>query len=186
MVPAAAPFACGSVARTAFRAIPARTERDDRTLTGASRRERHIGTYVRLPRVSPSSGSPAHLLFTARALQAGDGRGLPGSLDLDEFAVESARDLAGQIIDRVDRPVGHVVAPCLRLHGVGPNPMAAFGARLPRHAANRTRRRAPPRVLRGRRKHQWRTNEGHEEHGTGRRPELSAAVSLAAAPADQV
>ena len=44
----------------------------------------------------------------------------------------------------------------------------------------------PLAVLRGRRKHQWRTNEGHEEHGTGRRPELSAAVSLAAAAAVKV
>jgi hypothetical protein len=43
-----------------------------------------------------------------RALHAGKGRRLPGGLDFDEFAVESARDLAGLIIDPMDDPVWHV------------------------------------------------------------------------------
>jgi hypothetical protein len=49
-----------------------------------------------------------------------------------------ASDLAGLIIDRMDGPVGHVVAPCPRLQGVGLNPMTAFGTRFPRHDAYRT------------------------------------------------
>jgi hypothetical protein len=76
-------------------------------------------------------------VFAVCALHAGKGRGVPVGLDFDEFAVESAGDLAGLIIDRMDGPVGHVVAPGARLQGVGLNPMAAFGARFPRHDAYR-------------------------------------------------
>jgi hypothetical protein len=44
-----------------FRAIPARTERDDTTLTGASRRERHIGTSGVLAEV-PMWHPPAYFV----------------------------------------------------------------------------------------------------------------------------
>ena len=87
--------------------------------------------------------APCEFLFAIRALHAGKGRGIPGGLDFDELAVESAGDLAGLIIDRMDGPVWHVVTAFSRSDGVGPNPMAAFGARLPRHAANRRRQRTP-------------------------------------------
>jgi len=88
---------------------------------------------------SADTRSPCEFLFAVRALHAGKGRGVPGGLDFDEFAVESAGDLAGLIIDRMDGPVWHVMTACSRSDGVGRNPMAAFGARLPRHAANRRR-----------------------------------------------
>jgi hypothetical protein len=38
-------------------------------------------------------------------------------------SLEPANDLAGLIIDRMDGPVGHVVAPDPRLEGVGLDPM---------------------------------------------------------------
>jgi hypothetical protein len=133
-------------------------------------------------RRAPSGSRPAaQFLFAARARQAGDGRGLPGSLDFDEFAVEPASNFAGQIIDRMDRPIGHVVAPGPRLYGVGPNPMAAFGARFPCHAANRTRRRAPLACCEGAESNSAGPMRRHQECGAGRRAGLSAAVSLAKA-----
>jgi hypothetical protein len=91
---------------------------------------------------SADTRSPCEFLFAVRALHAGKGRRVPGGLDFDEFAVESAGDLAGLIIDRMDRPVWHVVTAFSRSDGVGPNAMAAFGARLPRHVANRRRANA--------------------------------------------
>jgi hypothetical protein len=50
----------------------------------------------------------------------------------------------------MDGPVGHVVASCSWLRDVGPNPMAAFGARFPRHAATVRADEYPSRVARAR------------------------------------
>src|SRR5215216_5893831 len=97
----------------------------------------------RVRSTSADTLSLCEFLFAVRALHAGKGRGVPGGLDFDEFAVESAGDLPGLIIDRMDGPVWDVVTGFSRSDGVGANPMAAFGARLPGHGANRTRATAP-------------------------------------------
>jgi hypothetical protein len=100
------------------------------------------------PSAASDSRPAVQLLVAARTFHAGDGRGLPGGFDFNQFAVESTSDLAGLIIDGMDRPVGHVMTPCARFHGVGPNAMAAFSARFPRHAANVTPRRGRKRQSR--------------------------------------